>query len=284
MVPATADGALRPPDRPPSSRARLLRVARYLATTGVLAVGLSALVLPWARELTWWRVLRRCASVAAALALWLFVYRLEGATFRSYGLTLQGGGKRHLVFGVALALAGVALMALAGFLSGAYRLDITPDRVRLWRTVLGFVPAAALVGVLEELVFRGFLLQQLLPVSKTLAVLFSSGLYALVHLRGDPASAATWLEIGGLSLLGFVLAFSVLRTRGLLLAVGLHAVLAYAARVNKLVITIDPSLAWLVGTSRLINGLAIWGLLGAMAVAIAWWARPAGPPPARAGC
>jgi hypothetical protein len=84
----------------------------------------------------------------------------------------------------------------------------------------------------------------------------------------------TWLELGGLFLLGNLLAFTFLWTRQLYLAVGLHAALAYAARVNKLVVSFpDQSIAWLVGTSRLINGIVSWVVLFALGGIIFWWVR-----------
>jgi hypothetical protein len=83
------------------------------------------------------------------------------------------------------------------------------------------------------------------------------------------------MELAGLFFLGFVLAFSYLRTQQLYVAVGLHASLAYGARVNKLLVTVsDPSLAWLTGTSRLVNGLLGWAVLAGIGGIIARWARP----------
>ena len=55
---------------------------------------------------------------------------------------------------------------------------------------------------------------------------------------------------------------------------GLHAVLAYGARVNKLVIEFhDLSQSWLSGTSRLVNGLVGWIALGSIGALIWWWTR-----------
>jgi hypothetical protein len=45
-------------------------------------------------------------------------------------------------------------------------------------------------------------------------------------------------------------------------------VLAYGARVNKLVLAIDPSITWLTGTSRLINGVVSWVVLLGLGVLV----------------
>jgi len=159
-----------------------------------------------------------------------------------------------------------------GMATGASRIDVTPDRVRLWKTVLAFIPAAGLVSVLEELVFRGFILQHLLVFSRPAAISISSALYAIVHLKMTTFTLSTWLELGGLFLLGSVLALSYLVTNQLSLAIGLHAVLAYGARVNKLVIQFtDSSMAWFFGSSRLVNGLMSWLLLLGIGGFIVWW-------------
>lgn len=251
-------------------------VGRFGLSVLLLSGVLTLAALPWV-DLSWWKVFRRCASIASALSLWLCITRFEGRTVRSYGLPAwggAGGGKRQALFGLALGLGALGVMLGIGLASGAVRVEVTPDRVRLWRTVLGFVPVAALVSVLEELVFRGMLLQPLLACSTPLAVGVSSACYALVHLKAHGLMADTARELGGLVLLGVVLSLSYLRTRQLYLAIGLHAVLAYGARVNKLVIAFaDPSSGWLTGTARLLDGVAGWAALAGIGGGVLWWTR-----------
>ena len=252
---------------PPSRwRSALLPVLHFGGLVIAISLFLSLMAMPWV-DFSWWRTFRRCVSIAAAASLWLSVRMVEGRPLRSYGFTaIAGVGKRQWCVGVLLGLGAVGLMLGAYLAGGVCQVSIHPDHAKFWRTVLGFVPAAALIGVLEELVFRGFILQHLLSWSRPVAIVATSAVYAAVHLRTTAALAlATWLEMGGLFLLGVVLALSYLRTRQLYFAVGLHAALAYGARVNKLLLSFpDPSTAaWLVGTNRLVNGLVGWvGLLG----------------------
>jgi len=219
-------------------------------------------------------VFRRCVSIGAALSLWLFITKLERRPLRAYGLPPFREGKRHLRFGLLLGLGALAAMFGLGILSGVCSLAITPDASRLWRTTIGFLPIAFLVGILEELVFRGFILQHVATCSKMVAMATSSALYALVHVKTLLFDVSMWLELGGLFLLGTVLALSVLLTQQLYLAIGLHAALAYGARVNKLFVEFsNPSLSWLVGTNRLVNGLAGWTVLLVLGGIIVWWAN-----------
>jgi membrane protease YdiL (CAAX protease family) len=234
---------------------------------------LSALAMPFV-DLPWWRVFRRCVSIAALASLWWLTRVRGGRSLLSYGLFVTAAGKGQLQAGLALGAAGLALLLGLGLATGSCQVDVTDDRLRLWRTVIGFVPAALLVGLLEELIFRGLILQHLLTCSRTAAVTISSALYAVVHLKSPSMTLLTWMELIGLFVLGAVLCLSYFATRQLWLAVGLHASLAYGARVNKLFVSFtDPSLAWLTGTSRLVNGLAGWIALGIIGGMLWQWMR-----------
>jgi membrane protease YdiL (CAAX protease family) len=179
-----------------------------------------------------------------------------------------------LLQGAVLGFGLVLLLGLAYLAFDVWEISVTQDRWRLWRTVIGFLPAALLVAVLEELIFRGYLLQQLMACSKALAVLGTSSGYALVHLKPGWVWPDSAMELTGLFMLGVVLALSVLRAGHLYLAIGLHASLAYWARVNKLLVEFSPdSPQWLVGTNRLVNGLVPWGLLALIGVALIRWSR-----------
>lgn len=253
-----------------------LAIARFGLYTLSFSLIASLAFTPWldTLNLSWWKVFRRCVSLAAAASLWLCL-RQEGRSLASYGFsTWSGAGKRELVTGLLVGIACLAGLFGIGLLFGFYQVDITQDRAKLWRTVIGFIPAAALVAMLEEAIFRGFLLQQLLAGSKTVAIFVSSALYSVVHLRTPLAELSTWMELGGLFLLGVVLSLSYLKTNRLLFAVGLHGALAYGARVNKLFIGHPyPELSWLIGTGRLVNGLIGWVALLGLGGWIGWRSR-----------
>ena len=243
-------------------------------TLGIVLLSLlfSLLALPWV-DLSWWRIFRRCVSIAAAITLWWRIKIAEHRSYRSYGLVSYREGKRHLRFGLLLGITTLAVMATVGLATHVCSVAISPDQSKLWRTAAGFLPVAGLVGLLEELVFRGYILRHLLVFSKPLAVIGSSAAYALVDLKSPEFSWMTGMELIGLFLLGVVLALSCLETGQLFLAVGLHASRAYGARVNKVFFVFHDSANWLAGTSRLVNGVASWVALLAIAWIIAKWAR-----------
>lgn len=247
-------------------------MVRFGLYTAVLSILLSLVVTPLV-DISWFMVARRCVSIAAGASLLWCILRYDHKPFSSYGLTAFAAGQRFLWGGLLFGLAGLTIMLAIGLWSGACTIDIHPDPVRFWRTVIGFAPAALLLSVLEELVFRGFIMQHLFSVSRLFAVVTSSGLYAIVHLKQRSLTQEGWMELAGLFLFGVLLAFAYIQTGHLWLGIGLHAVLAYGARVNKLLVELDGSMSWLVGTSRLVNGLSAWIALGAMGLFIWFWVR-----------
>ena len=248
-------------------RAPLTRLVWFAVSIAVLSAAAASFLAVWI-DLPWWKIFRRCVSVAALLTLWSFMRYLHHRPLRALGLGAWGEGRRQVVQGALIGCSVVALIGAWYLLVGWCRVSIHPDSVRLWRILLVSVPAMGLVAVLEELIFRGYLLQQLMSCSKTLAMAGSSACYALVHLRPNPVWPSSGLELTGLFILGWVLALSALRTKQLYFAIGLHASLAYWARVNKLLIEFTtPSLQWLVGTNRLVNGVVAWCALAG----IGWW-------------
>ena len=52
-------------------------VLRFGLLVLLLTFACSLAVLPWV-ELPWWKVARRCVSIAAALGLWMCIKRFEG--------------------------------------------------------------------------------------------------------------------------------------------------------------------------------------------------------------
>lgn len=246
----------------------LLGYALLVAFLAALMAAVSAHWIP----LTHWKIFRRCVSIAAMLALLWFASR-EGVSWREFGF---GKDRWHLGVGVALGIAAISVMAMLGLALRCYTVEITPDRARLWQLLLLLVPAALLIGFLEEVIFRGFILRRMLSCSRATAVLVSSSVYSLVHVRATEVSGFVAMEMGGLFLLGLVLAGAYLKTGQLYLSIGLHAALAYAARINKLLMTIDLNHWWLGGSSRLVNGLLGWAVL--LLIGAVVWRWPAAPP------
>lgn len=232
---------------------------------------ISSVARIWIHDLPLWKIFRRCASVSAILVLW-HTFRRQPHPFRSLGLGPWREGRGALASGIVLGVAMVSCLTLTYDALDVIRIEVWTDTARVIRTLVTFVPAIGLVAVLEELTFRGYLLQQFLACSRWFALTASSLLYAVVHLRPQMVWPESGFELVGLFLLGWVLATAALRTRSLYLAIGLHASLAYFARVNKMFIEFnDPSTVWLMGSHRMVNGLIGWAALLLLALLVSRW-------------
>ena len=273
--------SVEPADAKPSFWAAIRPILAFGVCIGFVGFSLSLLGLlardlfhlPWLKELSWWRIFRRCVSVSAALSL-LILMRREHRSLRSFGFFAPAKGRRQFWAGLLLGLSMVAVLLGLVAAIGACRLEVIANHAKIWFVLLTFLPSVVLIGVLEELVFRGFILQHLLPYSRLLAVVLSSFLYAVVHVKTISWTSGLSRDLVGLFLLGGALALSFLQTHQLYFAVGLHAALAYGARINKLFVDFAPdSLSWLVGTSRLTDGLLNWTVLLTMGAGIFWWGR-----------
>jgi membrane protease YdiL (CAAX protease family) len=94
---------------------------------------------------------------------------------------------------------------------------LKPEKHTTRILVLSLVQAAVLAALAEEFMYRGVLMMSLLKyVSPGWAIAVSSGLWAIVHLQGEPQA------VGALFLLGLALGYMAYRTRSLLAPVLAH--------------------------------------------------------------
>ncbi|WP_137455083.1 CPBP family intramembrane glutamic endopeptidase [Halomicronema hongdechloris] len=211
----------------------------------------------------------------APLLLW-GLQRVGGESFADYGLVLSGGLMRSLMLGWGWGLAGVL---------GIYGVQIgvgwqqRPTLTSLsWPLQGGILLLALVVGGVEELMFRGFVVNQLQPAYGVGAmVAIASGLFAMLHLIWD--GPAGIVNLPGLTLMGVVLILARWADGGSLgLAWGLHsgwvAALAWLDTTgNGIASGTGPT--WLVGRPGypLTGGLGLGLLLLTGGVLWGWGSR-----------
>jgi uncharacterized protein len=160
--------------------------------------------------------------LATILVTWMFCRYVDRRPFVSLGLQRDRGWVRELVLGFGLgALLQTFIFALQ-LVSGAYQLASASSGSTFSGPLLiaTMFIAFILVALNEELLARGYLLQTLAQtVGRPLAVVLSSGLFALGHLFNPNANA---IALGALFFAGLLLAAGYLVSGRLWLPIGLH--------------------------------------------------------------
>lgn len=198
----------------------------------------------------------------APLVFWGLV-QVEASTFAAYGLAVSSTAGRSLALGFGLAASSVGLvLGLAGALGW---LVWQPQP---WRTVAlaagPLLVVSLVVGLIEEAVFRGWLLTHWQGLGWIGAAVLSSLLFAALHLVWD--GWAAWPQVPGLTLMGLVLVLARTWDGGqLALAWGLHAGWVWAIATldtAQLFRYTDTAPAWGIGVGQQpLAGATGWLLL-----------------------
>ncbi len=232
----------------------------------------------------------RALLVAALILLWPLLRALRVRNWRDLGLEKNPRAGINLAIGFVIA----AVPLLCG---GAVLIALRIFSLRhgfLWSKMPDVVIAASLVPVLEELLFRGFILGILLrSFSRLNALLITSALFSIIHFlkapeQTSPNESVTWLSgfvsiansfwqfgnplllaAGFLTLfaIGCILADARLQTRSLWLPIGLHSGWIFAnGAFSRAARHAAVALPWigkdlLVGIVPLMIALASWLLM-----------------------
>lgn len=260
-------------------------------------VGQAALDAGWLpdslRKFGFAKYFNRSVLIAALLGLWPFLRSLSVRSVAELGLAANPRRWSDVGIGFALGAGGLGLVAAAMVFAGESAL-----RSPLPWAKLGPVAATAIaVALVEEALFRGALLGVLRRTLAWPAALgFLSVLFASVHfIRPRPGAQAItqvrwtsgfellpgsfWqfgepsLVVGGLltlTLVGWALGYTVVRTRSLYAAIGLHAGWVFALRAFTSLTqrTGEPGL-WL--GRDLVTGLAAVCLVAATCLVLVRW-------------
>ncbi len=175
-------------------------------------------------------------SIAATIAVWLSRKHLDKKSVSSLGLQFSQSTWKDLVFGFCLsaAMAGLFLVAAWSFglaeITGvnwdkAAKLTGVSENPSMMQsftlvTLSMLLLEHILVGFWEELVFRGYLFQNMTDGMGLLpAILLSCGIYGAVHFMNPNASLLTSSII---VLFGFLRIYGYLTTGMLWLSMGMH--------------------------------------------------------------
>ncbi len=162
-------------------------------------------------------------AIFITLATWIARRYLDRRTFRSLGFEWDTHSLRDLAFGFFVpALLMGSIFALE-WSAGWLRIDsVMWDEVSSTSsiTIANVFVIFIAVGFYEELLFRGYRLQNLIEgLNLTWALVISSALFALGHILNPHSSLASIL---GIFTSGLFMAYGWVRTGRLWLSIGLH--------------------------------------------------------------
>lgn len=192
--------------------------------------------------------------------------------FKTYGLEPSRRNLLELLIGLSLGL--FSLGSLFGAETGLGWVTWTASPLSNPQIILEGLIVALAVGWAEELVFRGWLLDELgRDYPSTTALWICSLLFALLHfIRPLAAILQTWPQFLGLVLLGVLLVLAKRLGRGRLgLPIGFHAGLVwgiYLINVADLVVYSNQIPAWITGIDQnpLAGAIGLCFLLGLLLI------------------
>ncbi len=198
----------------------LLGAAQFAIVMALSAMGLSSDDLHADPQSALGTITVLAPGVAAVILATLGIALIERRPGRDYGLGLKGFWVR---FGLGLAV-GVGLLALlVGALAALGALKFDAGMLQggeAWRQGALWAVACLMIGLVEELVMRGYLLAKLTrSIGFRWAAIITSLLFAAAHLTNTGESIVGLVSV---LLVGLVLAYSVARTGSLWWAVGFH--------------------------------------------------------------
>lgn len=243
------------------------------------------------------------AALAATIAVPLARKYLDKKTFRSLGLSLSARTGKDLVFGFLLSglMAGIVFLVMMG--TGLIEVtgvnwggdvpagnDLGTVAAYLAITSVGSLAFLFLIDVVvgwwEELVFRGYLLQNMIDgMGLWIAVAISCVLYGLIHMTNPNAGLLSGAII---VLFGFLRIYGYLATKMLWLSMGMHIgwnffqgpIFGYAAsghQTASLIAQTPTGPAWLSGGDFGPEGsVLIIPVIGLALLAMRWWAQREG--------
>ncbi|MCK4408829.1 MAG: CPBP family intramembrane metalloprotease [Candidatus Eisenbacteria sp.] len=164
------------------------------------------------------------SGIYTILYTWAFARVFDRRRLRDLGLKLHRAWLGNLAKGAALALLILGVIFAFSLAVGSIRVEgfsrAAPEGVSVVVYLLGALLAFLSVGIYEELMFRGYILQRLNDrAGKTVSILVSSIIFAVMHGLNPGADAFGIFNTVGIGAILCVLYF---RTGSLWMPIGFH--------------------------------------------------------------
>jgi hypothetical protein len=247
---------------------------------------------PEAAHAPFHRFLDRSFLIFALAGLWPMLRSLGATSWRETGLVLPYGQSKKLFGGLLLGFLTLAVVAGTAAGCGDRAFAPTMNAHKIVAAIWGAAATAALVGTLEEILFRGGIFGGLRRVLYwPFALFISSAIYALVHfLQSAESTGPIGWDSGlvllprmlsgfadvrailpgffSLTLAGVLLGLAYQRTGNLYFSIGLHAGWIFCLKIyGQLTVQAPHAATWFWGGGKMTDGwLAFFVLAVTLAV------------------
>lgn len=266
-----------------------LVAAVIIAPVAAIAVAAAGFRFPFPR------IFDRTIMVTLLVTMLSFAHRLKLLDYLRQGFRTARTGVWQALSGLALAAGAIGVLFTLAAVAGG---NLSGSVIAV--SVLRYLPAAMLIGLIEESFFRAFMLTGMEnDLGSSGALLASSAIFAIVHVmrsptrfyltRFEPLAGAKSLaayaermirpEIGppllGLFLLGLVLGEAFVVTRRAYCSLGLHVGFVLGAKTWRLAVS-GAIPRWLAGPGSvpMVAAPAAWVTSAIMLMMLPLWLRP----------
>lgn len=235
-----------------------------VAVLVILASLLGSLVLQNFLNFGFQKIFHRLASVLGVISIIFYIFFIQKKSPLQYGFSLHDGWLKNLSIGAITGFVFISTITLIEIVLGVLNLNAAGIKTHIFNILFINVFSCAVIGIVEEFSFRGFLLQNLMDDFPTsAAVAFTSMIYAGVHfVKSLSTPEIAIMKFVGLFLLGVLLSVAYLKTKSLYLPIGIHASLVYFLKLNKSLFYQAKSLPeWIFGDKIMVGGIVSWAAL-----------------------
>ncbi len=203
----------------------LLHTLLLVAITAILIFAyILALGLPNLTTSTEPHLLTGIQLFVITLSTWIARRFIDRRSFRSLGFHIDKHTLTDLAFGFCLPALMMGLIFAFEWGMGWLHIEgwmwNAAPPASVFTGLLGGLATFIIVGYYEELLFRGYHLQNMIEgTNMSWALFLSSAVFSILH-SGNPSS--TWASTLGLLAAGYFMAYGWVRTRRLWLPIGLH--------------------------------------------------------------
>ncbi|TGL87135.1 CPBP family intramembrane metalloprotease [Leptospira congkakensis] len=218
------------------------------------------------------KILSRTATVILFISLIWFRKKIDKKSIQSLGLENFSKRKQQLWIGF---LAGILSLSLVVVVKIFF--DVSTLAPKTWEffdlvKCLYFLAAVFCIAFVEELFFRGYLLQSWISdLGEKKASVYTSLFFSLTHFIrpiSDPLIFVS--EFIGLFLVGYTLSLAWIYTRALYLSIGIHAGWVYVVKMQPYFVdSIPHDNHWVFGGERLVSGGISWMFM----IAFVWFLK-----------